>query len=110
MLRGEAVDLREVTRRSRVASTPDHLRDWVTKSASRKGNNLGDVRYGTIRWLYRFYELVLRRRYPAECQGNAHRLDRAFARVLGRDEDLVKKLRQELARGLNQMGAPRASE
>jgi hypothetical protein len=98
MLRGGKLDWQQVVQQSRLASVPDHLFDWVNKRADRKGDNLGDVRYATIRWLYRYDELVLARRYPAACVGNLQRLDLAFASVIGREEDTVKKLRRELRR------------
>jgi hypothetical protein len=44
--------------------------------------------------------LVLFRRYSSARAGNWQRLDWAFAEVIGRGEDTVKKLRQELWRAL----------
>lgn len=104
MLRGEALDLREVARQARVAAVPDHLRVWVANEPVSKGDNLGEVRYGNIVILYRYYELVLRRRYAAACRGRTQRIDRAFARILDRDEDSVKKLRLQLARAAGPAG------
>jgi hypothetical protein len=98
LLRGEKLDLGEVVRQCRVGSAPAHLLCWVNKRGGRGSDPLGDARYGTIRWLYRYHELVLLRRYPEACEGNLQRLDVAFAKVLGRDEDSVKKLRLELRR------------
>jgi hypothetical protein len=100
LLRGNRLDLRKVVQQSRLASAPDHLLDWVNRRADRRGGDLGDVRYATIRWLYCFDELVLARRYSAACEGNRQRLDLAFADVIDRDEDTVKKLRREIRREL----------
>ena len=101
LLRGEKLDLGGVVRQCRLGSAPEHLRGWVNKGASRGSDPLGDARYGTIRWLYRYHELVLLRRYPEACRGNVQRLDVAFAKVLEREEDSVKKLRLELRRSLD---------
>lgn len=60
--------------------------------------HLGEVRYATVRWLYRYDELVLAKRYLAACKGNRQRLDRAYATVLGCDEDSVKELQRRLQR------------
>jgi len=100
MLRGEVVDLREVVRKARLSSPPGHLQDWVAKRPTGAGDTYGDARYGTIRWLYRCFELVLRRRYPAACRRNLGKLDLAFAGAIDRDAELVRKLRQEMARSL----------
>ena len=100
LLRGETLDLRQVADWSRAVATPAHLRDWVRKREARTGDPLGDVRYDTIRMLYRYYALVLARRYSEACQGNLERLDRVFAAHLKRDIDTVKKLRLELQRAL----------
>jgi len=106
LLRGGKPDLGDVVRQCRLGSTPDHLRGWVNKRDGRGIDPLGDARYGTIRWLYRYHELVLLRRYPEACRGNLRRLDVAFANVLRRDEDSVKKLRLELRRALAGVGDP----
>lgn len=98
MLRGGVLNLQDVIQWCRLASTPDHLFGWVNKQGHRKGGDLGDARYTTIRYLYRYHELVLRRRYLGACEGNLLRLDSAFAAVIGREEDTVKKLRLELQR------------
>jgi hypothetical protein len=98
LLRGGKLDLGDVARSSRLAAAPDHLRGWVDNRTDGTADKLGDVRYATVRWLYRFDELVLAKRYPAACKGNRQRLDRAFATVLGCDEDSVKKLQRRLQR------------
>ena len=99
LLRGEKVDFNELFQQHRLAA-PEHLLKWANKRTSRNGADLGDISYANIRWLYRFDELVLARRYATACKGNRHRLDQAFAAVIERDEDSVKKLRLELTRAL----------
>lgn len=98
LLRGGVLNLPDVIQGCRLASAPDHLSGWVNKQGQRKGGEMGDARYATIRYLYRYHELVLKRRYPGACEGNLLRLDSAFAAVIGREEDTVKKLRLELQR------------
>ena len=98
LLRGETLDLQEVVHLSRQASAPDHLLGWVNKRAERKGDDMGDARYRTLGWLYRYLELALRSRYGGACRGRQQRLDRALASVIGREEDTVKKLRLRLRR------------
>lgn len=98
LLRGGKLDLGDVARYRRLAAAPEHLRGWVDNRKDGAVDKLGDVRYATVRWLYRFDELVLAKRYPAACKGNRQRLDRAFATVLGCDEDSVKKLQRRLQR------------
>jgi transposase len=72
------------------------LRDWFKRVKRRRGPTVARV-------------AVIRRRYADSCRNMVTRLDRAFARVLRRDEDLVKKLRQELARGLRHAGMDQPS-
>jgi hypothetical protein len=100
LLRGEQLDLRDVVRQARLSSAPDHLLDWVNKRSDQRSAEFGDARFATIRWLYRYHELALMRRYADACEGNLQRLDLAFASVLGRGEDTIKKLRLELRRAL----------
>lgn len=107
MLRGGKLDLREYAQYARFGTAPDNLWGWVNQRTGRKGEDLGDVRHAVLRWLYRYYELALRRRYPASCRGNVQRLDRALASVIQRDEDTIKKLRQRLRRALGHNDADR---
>jgi hypothetical protein len=100
MLRGWKLDVREVVQQSRIVSTPDHLQHWVNKRSVKKGDDLGDVRYATVRWLYRYHELALMQRHEKACRRNLQRLDRAFANVIKREVDTVKKLRKELWRAV----------
>ncbi|MGE3806783.1 MAG: hypothetical protein AB7K24_19110 [Gemmataceae bacterium] len=97
LLRG-GLDLRPMVRRLRHTSAPVHLRNWIIKEPTRDDDMSGDLAYQRLFWLYRCHELVLLRRYPAACARNVERLDRALAAVMGRSEDLVKKLRQRLTR------------
>ena len=97
LLRGGVVNLQEVIQQCRLASTPDHLFGWVNKQGDRR-EGIGDLRYATIRWVYRYHELVLKRRYPGACKGHLSRLDSAFAAVNKCEEDTVKKHRHDLQR------------
>jgi hypothetical protein len=99
ILRGKRIDLEEAIRLPRAMMVPAHLRKWVFP-AKKKGDEWGDIRYAKLVWLYRVFELGLRRRYEAACRKNLERLDAAFASVLKRDADSVRKLRLELSRGL----------
>ncbi len=104
LVRGGQFNLHEVARRIRFESAPGHLRDWVWKSSGRDEPG-GEISYQRLYGLYRCYELVLFRRYRAACADNIERLDRALGRVMGREADLVKRLRQRLARGRKAAGA-----
>lgn len=97
LLRGGRFDLQEVMKRIRFESAPEHLREWVCKE-SEHDHQAGGISYQRLHWLYRCYELVLFRRYGSICKTNIENLDRAMGQVMGRDEDLVKRLRQRLAR------------
>jgi hypothetical protein len=98
MLRGERINLQDVARLSRIGSVPEHLSDWVNKRSPDGGDDLGELRYKNLLWIYRFYVLVLMQRYSAACKGKIGRLDHALAKVLKRDQDSVKKLRLQLRR------------
>jgi hypothetical protein len=99
-LRGEKVNLQEVVQLARMSAVPAHLRDWFRKRSGRKGDELGDIRYERLRWLYRYHELALVPRYSAACRRQMQKLDAALACLLGRKEDVVKKLRLQLKRAL----------
>jgi hypothetical protein len=92
LLRGDKLDLQDYVRDARIASTPDHLREWVNKSSA-NADGIDDRRYSILRWLYRCYSLSLLRRYPAVCKRNMGRLDIALASVIKRDADTIRKLR-----------------
>jgi hypothetical protein len=100
LLRGEKLDLRGVAQQARTACEATHLWDWLRKQPASSGDEeLGDIRYERMGWIYRYHELVLVRRYRTSCRGHVQQLDRALASVIGRNEDTVKKLRLELKRG-----------
>jgi hypothetical protein len=108
-LRGDQLDLRQVAQRIRAESVPRHLRDWVCKSP-RQSDQGGDITYRRLFNLYRWYELVLLRRYPEACSGRVEKLDVALGRVLELGPDWVKRLRQRLARELGALRATGAAE
>ena len=58
--------------------------------------------YQRLFWIYRCYELVLSRRYRTALDSRAEQVDRALGKVMGRGEDLVKKLRLRLRKALQQ--------
>jgi hypothetical protein len=95
MLRGEKLNLQEIVRHSRAIDSSPHLREWVQKTRH-KQDELGDLRFERLAFLYRFLELALRQRYPKECHRRAQKLDLAFSSVLGRGQDSVRKLRLQL--------------
>lgn len=99
LLRGEKLNLQEIARRHTEVSAPDHLRGWIEKQGT-KPDKLGALRYERLALLYRFLGLALRRRYPQACRRKAQKLDQALSQVLGRDEESVRKLRQELQRSV----------
>lgn len=100
LLRGGRLDLRQVVRRLRQEEAPRHLHGWVHKEPGADEDAAGDLLYQRFFWLYRCYVLTLAHRYPSACRRNVERLDRAMGAVMGRGEDLVKKLRQRLKRDL----------
>ncbi|HEY7327796.1 MAG TPA: hypothetical protein VH592_09165 [Gemmataceae bacterium] len=109
VLRGERIDLQDVARLARIGVVPVHLSDWVNKRSPEGGDDLGELRYRNLLWLYRFHELVLMRRYSTGCKGNIERLDRALAKVLKRDQDSVKKLRLQLRRAIEAVAEDQSS-
>lgn len=98
LLRGGQLDMREVLQRLRFEHAPDHLRDWLVLDVVRKDNQLGEIAYQQMFWIYRCHELVLLNRYEAKCKGNIEALDIAFGMVLEISNEQVRKLRQRLAR------------
>jgi hypothetical protein len=109
MLRGDRIDLQDVARLARIGAVPEHLSGWVNKRSPEGGDDLGELRYKNLLWLYRFHELVLIRRYSTDCKGNIERLDRALAKVLKRDQDSVKKLRLQLRRAIEAVAEDQSS-
>lgn len=100
LLKGDTFDLQEVIRRIRFEAAPRHLRQWICRGPGRKDDQAGSTSYQRLYSLYRCYELVLFRRYRGSCHKNMEKLDRAVGEVMGREEDLVKRLRQHLTRKL----------
>lgn len=109
MARG-SLNLADVVRHSRIGAAPRHLSEWVHRGGAGAGGELGETRYATALTLYRFRELVLDSRYAENCQGRTAALDRAFAKLLGRDEDTVKKVRTFVARSLRSAVSEPVSE
>ena len=102
LLRGGEFDLQQVARRVKFESAPEHLREWVAKEPPRGDDQRGDLTYQRLFWIYRCYELVLSRRYRTALDSRAEQVDRALGKVMGRGEDLVKKLRLRLRKALQQ--------
>lgn len=102
LLRGEKLNVQQIVQANRTVDGPEHLREWLFRQKGRPEGGLDDVRYERLRWLYRFYELVLNRRYPEQIKGNVQNLDATLGKLIGRDEDSVMKLRLELRRSLHQ--------
>jgi hypothetical protein len=100
LLRGEKLNLQEVAQHARTASEARHLWGWLQKPASQGSEAIGNIRFQRLQSIYRYYQLALIRRYSSASRHNVQRLDRALAKVMGRDEDTVKKLRLELNRAL----------
>ena len=101
LLRGEKLDLQGIVQQARTACEAKHLWDWLHKQLAHGDDQMGDIRYERVGWLYRYHELVLVRRYRSARRGHVQRLDRALAGVIDRDEDTVKKLRLDLKRVLH---------
>ena len=101
LLRGEKLDLQTIGAASRTGCEAEHLWDWLGKHPRRKEDEMGDIRYERQLFLYRYHELVIRRRYATASQGFVQSLDKAFAKEMERGEDTVKKLRLELGRVLH---------
>jgi hypothetical protein len=97
LVKGQKLDLQELARQRRLTAVPPHLRGWVQAGGARR-DELGDVRYERLAWLYRYLVLALQRRYPGACRRRAGRLDWALSRVVGIDAESVRKGRQELQR------------
>src|SRR5262249_30969956 len=100
LLRGEQVDFQAALGRMRNRLAPDHLSDWLRGAGSAEEGPAGQITYQRLFTLYWTHHLVLQRRYGSACRGQFARLDGAIATVMGRDEDLVRKLRQRLQREL----------
>jgi hypothetical protein len=100
LLRGGQLDLHQLARRLKFESAPEHLRGWVAKEAPRGDDPKGDQTYQRLYWMYRCHELVLSRRYRPALERHVEAVDRALGEVMGRGEDLAKKLRLRLGKEL----------
>jgi len=98
--RGGELDLREVARRLKLEMAPLHLQEWIHKDSKGADDQSGDLTYQRVYWVYRSHQLVLSRRYSAACKRHVEQVDRALGTLMGRGEDLVKKLRLRLRREL----------
>jgi len=98
LLRGERLNLQGVIRRARTACQANHLWDWLQKRSDHRKVDVGDIRYEWIQWIFRFYELVLVRRYAKECYRRWTVLDSVMGDVIGRDADTIKRLRLRFKR------------
>jgi hypothetical protein len=103
LLHGEQIDFQASLADLRREQAPAHLAGWLSAAANAEGAR-GQITYQRLFLLYRVYALVLWRRYAAACRGQLEALDRALASVMCRQEDLVRKLRQQLGRALRAVG------
>jgi hypothetical protein len=92
LLKDRWLTLQDLTKHLKTARNPEHLRGWLTVRG-RGQSDLGYTRYRTVLVLYCYWHLVLAARYGNRLKGNTERLDRAFAKYVGRGEESVKKLR-----------------
>ena len=69
---------------------PAHLKGWLSTPAG-GGKSLGDVRYRHYLVIFRYWGLVLGRRYPDRLVRRTMQLDRAFARFIASGQDGIKK-------------------
>jgi hypothetical protein len=99
-LRGGRFNLQNVAKRMASISAPNHLQEWLSINPHSKASDAGEVTYQRMFWLYRCYFLVLQQRYPSACQQSVEKLDEALASVMGRSGDLIKRIRQTLAKRL----------
>jgi hypothetical protein len=99
-LRGGRFNLQNVAKRITSISAPNHLQEWLSINPQSKDSDAGEVTYQRMFWLYRCYFLVLQPRYPSACEQSVEKLDDALASVMGRSGDLIKRIRQPLARRL----------
>jgi hypothetical protein len=99
-LRGGLYDLQHAAKRIMSLSAPSHLQDWLLLKGKAKDADAGEKALQRTFWLYRCFFLVLAQRYPTECKRHVQKVDEAMGAVMDRGADLVKKLRQQLARNL----------
>jgi hypothetical protein len=99
LLRGEKLSLQAIARSIRLYSAADHLRTWLAFDKRRSRD--GEIRYRATLFLYQYFVLALRARYAASPEFNLEKIDVAFARLLKRSADSVKKLRLKLQKALS---------
>jgi hypothetical protein len=99
-LRGGIYDLQHAAKRIVSLSAPCHLQDWLLLKDKAKDADAGERALQRTFWLYRCFFLVLAERYPTECKRHVQKVDEAMGAVMDRGADLVKKLRQQLAKNL----------
>lgn len=97
LLRGDKLNMQQVVRAATINRFGDHLQGWLYGDSTSK-QQLGDIRYRHIEFIYHYYLLIFRRRYPEKCKGNKERLDEVLASQLKCNAETVRKLRQELER------------
>ncbi len=83
----------------RRQKAPPHLLEWVNV-LQRRGQGKGVSHYQQILPLHFYYNLALRPRYGQRFRRHVEQLDQAFGDYFGRGEDLIKKLRSQIARRL----------
>jgi hypothetical protein len=91
LLRGEKLNVQDLIRHGRALTLPPHLREWVQKTR-KKQNELGDVRYERLAYLYRFLDLALRRRYPEACRRKAQKAHPERACLVLENVDMLTTL------------------
>lgn len=108
LIRGEAMDLQEFIRGSRLYHCEDHLRGWLEPQPGNQRSAISDIRFRNISWLYRYYFLALSTRYSDRLHRHAGKLDNVFGNAY-RDgfgnthrlsSESIKRLRQEIQRCL----------
>jgi len=110
LLRGGKVDMNVLVNQRRFADTPERLRPYVVSQGGGRQGDIGDQRFQRMRFLYRWLELTLKRRYANECNRQLRRLDEAFAAVLKCDGESVRKLRLDMQRRVNGGSKPSAND
>ncbi|MFT3879706.1 MAG: hypothetical protein QM703_08600 [Gemmatales bacterium] len=100
LLRGERLDLATFIQSSRMYHCEEHLKNWLESQSAGKKENMGDIRYRNIAWLYRYYFLALRKRYPDSLLRNVTKVDQLFGQVFNRNKESIKRLRQKIQREL----------
>ena len=100
VLKGTQLDVSELVRRTRIEEAPARLAGWFHPPVKKRTRLVGEISLRHKFWLYRTHVLVLGQRYRAQLAGNLEDVELALAGILGVSPDLVRKLRQSLAREL----------